>query len=210
LGLRFSGLIINVSGGNLLAALFLTMIASLILGMGLPTTPAYVIQAALAVPALVNLGVPVIAAHLFCLYFAVISAITPPVALAAYAGASISGGNAMTTGFIATRLGLAAYLVPYMFVYGPPLLTIGQPLEVVLAVSTAVLGVVGLAVAGEGWLLGRTFIWERGLCLVAALLLIKPGWKTDLIGLAIMSLVVLSQMRRYGLGLKPTAEPALE
>jgi TRAP transporter 4TM/12TM fusion protein len=210
LGLRFSGLIINVSGGNLLAALFLTMIASLILGMGLPTTPAYVIQAALAVPALVNLGVPVIAAHLFCLYFAVVSAITPPVALAAYAGASISGGNAMTTGFIATRLGLAAYLVPYMFVYGPPLLTIGQPLEVALAVSTAVLGVVGLAVAGEGWLLGRTFIWERGLCLVAALLLIKPGWKTDLLGLAIMSLVVLSQMRRYGLGLKSTAEPALE
>jgi TRAP-type uncharacterized transport system fused permease subunit len=97
-----------------------------------------------------------------------------------------------------------------MFVYGPPLLIIGQPLEVVLAVSTALLGVIGLAVAGEGWMLGRTALWERGLSLVAALLLIKPGWKTDLIGLAIMSAVVLSQMRRYGWGIKPTAEPVLE
>ncbi len=199
LGLRFSSLIIGVSGGNLLLALFLTMIASLILGMGLPTTPAYVIQAALAVPALVNLGVPVMAAHLFCLYFAVISAITPPVALAAYAGASLSGGNAMTTGFIATRLGLAAYIIPYMFVYGPALLTMGEPLDVVLAAVTALVGVVGLAAAGEGWLLGRMAAWERLLTLGSALLLIKPGWMTDLAGLVLFGVVALSQVRRFGL-----------
>ena len=199
LGLRFSSLIINLSGGSLLVALVLTMVASLILGMGLPTTPAYVIQAALAVPALVNLGVPIIAAHLFCLYFAVISAITPPVALAAYAGASISGGNAMTTGFIATRLGLAAYIIPYMFVYGPALLTIGEPLDVVLAAVTALVGVVGLAAAAEGWLLGRMAVWERLLTLGSALLLIKPGWVTDLAGLILFGVVALSQFRRFGL-----------
>lgn len=198
LGLRFSSIIISASGGQRLPALVLTMFASLILGMGLPTTPAYVIQAALAVPALVNLGVPVMAAHLFCLYFAVISAITPPVALAAYAGASISGGNAMATGFIATRLGLAAYLVPYLFVYGPPLLTIGRPAEVVLAVATACLGVVGLAAAGEGWLLGRAPVWERVLFLVGALLLIKPGWKTDIAGMALLAVPLLNQLRCYG------------
>jgi TRAP transporter 4TM/12TM fusion protein len=196
LGLRFSSLIVNLSGGNLLAALILTMFASLILGMGLPTTPAYVIQAALAVPALVNMGVPVIAAHLFCLYFAVISAITPPVALAAYAGASISGGDPMRTGFIATRLGLAAYVVPYMFVYGPSLLLIGQPLEVLLAVCTATLGVVGLAVAGEGWLFARVVAWERLTALAGALLLIKTGWMTDLAGLSLLAVVVASQLRR--------------
>jgi TRAP transporter 4TM/12TM fusion protein len=205
LGLRFSSLILSASGGHLLAALFLTMIASLILGMGLPTTPAYVIQAALAVPALVNLGVPVIAAHLFCLYFAVVSAITPPVALAAYAGASISGGNAMKTGFIATRLGLAAYLVPYMFVYGPPLLTIGQPFEVGLAVTTAILGVVGLAAAGEGWLIGRAAPWERALFLTGALLLIKPGWRTDLVGLLLLGIPLLRQLRVYGSRRQPAA-----
>jgi TRAP transporter 4TM/12TM fusion protein len=199
LGLRFSSLIINLSGGSLLVALVLTMFASLILGMGLPTTPAYVIQAALAVPALVNLGVPIIAAHLFCLYFAVISAITPPVALAAYAGASISGGNAMTTGFIATRLGLAAYIIPYMFVYGPALLTIGEPLNVLLAAATALVGVVGLAAAAEGWLLGRMAVWERLLTLGSALLLIKPGWMTDLAGLILFGGVALSQVRRFGL-----------
>ena len=199
LGLRFSSLIINLSGGSLLVALVLTMVASLILGMGLPTTPAYVIQAALAVPALVNLGVPIIAAHLFCLYFAVISAITPPVALAAYAGASISGGNAMTTGFIATRLGLAAYIIPYMFVYGPALLTIGEPLDVVLAAVTALVGVVGLAAAAEGWLLGHMAVWERLLTLGSALLLIKPGWVTDLAGLILFGVVALSQFRRFGL-----------
>jgi TRAP transporter 4TM/12TM fusion protein len=207
LGLRFSSIIISASGGHLLPALFLTMFASLILGMGLPTTPAYVIQAALAVPALVNLGVPVIAAHLFCLYFAVISAITPPVALAAYAGASISGGSAMTTGFIATRLGLAAYLVPYMFVYGPALLTIGRPTEVALAATTAALGVVGLAAAGEGWLLGRAPAWERVLLLAGALLLIKPGWKTDVAGLALLAIPLLNQLRCYGLGRTAQAAP---
>jgi TRAP transporter 4TM/12TM fusion protein len=185
LGLRFSSLIINLSGGSLLVALVLTMFASLILGMGLPTTPAYVIQAALAVPALVNLGVPIIAAHLFCLYFAVISAITPPVALAAYAGA--------------TRLGLAAYIIPYMFVYGPALLTIGEPLDVLLAAGTALVGVVGLAAAAEGWLLGRMAVWERLLTLGSALLLIKPGWMTDLAGLIFFGVVALSQFRRHGL-----------
>lgn len=210
LGLRFSSLIINVSGGNLLAALFLTMIASLILGMGLPTTPAYVIQAALAVPALVNLGVPVIAAHLFCLYFAVISAITPPVALAAYAGASLSGGNAMATGFIATRLGLAAYIVPYMFVLGPQLLTIGEPMTVLLAALTAIVGVVGLAVAGEGWLLGRAVMWERIVALGGALLLIKPGTVTDAAGLTLLAVVLVNQLRQRARLARPAGAPAQE
>ena len=196
LGLRFSSIIINLSGGNLLAALMLTMFASLILGMGLPTTPAYVIQAALAVPALVNMGVPVIAAHMFCLYFAVVSAITPPVALAAYAGASLSGGDPMRTGFVATRLGVAAYVVPYMFVYGPALLIIGQPLEILLAACTAILGVIGLAVAAEGWLLCRLAVWERLLALIGALLLIKTGWATDLAGMALLGVVLASQLRQ--------------
>lgn len=196
LGLRFSSLIMSASGGNLVLALLLTMFASIILGMGLPTTPAYVIQAALAAPALVNMGVPVIAAHMFCFYFAVISAITPPVALAAYAGASLSGGNPMKTGFTAFRLGIAAYIVPYMFVFGPPLLMIGEPLRIVLAVISAMIGVVALAAASGGWLIDRTAIWERVLLGIGAVLLIETGLVTDAIGYGIVGLIAANQYRR--------------
>jgi TRAP-type uncharacterized transport system fused permease subunit len=105
----------------------------------------------------------------------------------------------MTTGFIATRLGLAAYIIPFMFVYGPALLTIGEPLDVLLAAGTALVGVVGLAAAAEGWLLGRMAVWERLLTLGSALLLIKPGWMTDLAGLIFFGVVALGQFRRHGL-----------
>jgi TRAP transporter 4TM/12TM fusion protein len=193
IGLRFSALVVRAAGGNLLVALVLTMITSLILGMGLPTVAAYIIQAALTAPALVSMGVPVIAAHLFVFYFAILSAVTPPVALAAFAGAGIAGADPMKTGLTAMRLGLAAYIVPYMFVYGPALLLIGSPAAIALSVTTALIGILALAATTENFLFIKPTILERVMLLVSALVLIKPDLTTDVIGISLLLLVVFSQ-----------------
>ncbi|MEO5695736.1 MAG: TRAP transporter permease, partial [Burkholderiaceae bacterium] len=145
LGLSFTGVVLALSQNSLLLALFLTMLAGILLGMGLPTTPAYIVQVALLVPALVKLGVQVEAAHLFALYFAVLSSITPPVALAVYAANGISRGRLMETSWAAVKLGLTGYIIPFMFVFSPSLLLMGDPSTVALAVVTATIGVICLA-----------------------------------------------------------------
>ena len=126
LGLSFTGVVLALSQNSLILALFLTMLAGILLGMGLPTTPAYIVQVALLVPALVKLGVQVEAAHLFVLYFAVLSAITPPVAMAVYAANGISRGTLMDTSWAAVKLGLTGYIIPFMFVFAPSLLLMGD------------------------------------------------------------------------------------
>ncbi|MDK2855499.1 MAG: hypothetical protein PWQ41_512 [Bacillota bacterium] len=194
LGLKLAGLIVTWSQGRLALALPLTMIASILLGMALPTTAKYVVLSTLAAPALVRLGVPPMAAHMFILYFGVVADITPPVALAAYAGAGVAGANAMKTGWTAVQIGLAAFIVPFMFAYSPCLVLIGDVGEIVLASLTATVGVISLATAIQGWLLTHAAPWERLICLASALLLIKPGLVTDLIGLAGLTAVLFHQL----------------
>ncbi|MEK6709676.1 MAG: TRAP transporter permease [Nitrospinota bacterium] len=198
LGLRFTSLVLSFGKVSLILPLILTMIACLVLGMGVPGAVAYLIVATLAVPALVELGVPVLAAHLFAVYFAVMSNVTPPVAMAAYAGASIAEASMMRTGVTATKLALTGFIIPFMFVYGPPLLLKGEPLEVVWAILTATLGVVALAAGLEGWLRGRAGWFERAVLVGSALALIKPGIVTDAMGLAGFALVIARQWMKFG------------
>jgi TRAP transporter 4TM/12TM fusion protein len=193
LGLKFSNLIVTLAHNQLFLTLILVMITSLILGTGMTTSAAYIIASLLGVPALENLGVPAMAAHLFTLYFAVISFITPPVAIAAYAAAGIAGANPFETGFVATRIGLAGFIIPFMFVYGPALILVGSPLEIGIAVVTAVLGVLALASSLEGYLLINCKWWERAALFVSAFLLIKPGIYTDLCGIVAVGIVSIKQ-----------------
>ncbi len=194
LGLSFTGVVLALSQNSLILALLLTMFAGILLGMGLPTTPAYIVQVALLVPALVKLGVTVEAAHLFVLYFAVLSAITPPVAMAVYAANGLSGAGLVDTSWAAVKLGLTGYIIPFMFVFAPSLLLIGDWQVVTMSVVTALIGVTCLA-AGlhEYFFFGPARPWERILLIVAAMVLIKPGIWSDLIGLALIGVTVASQ-----------------
>ncbi len=189
IGIRFSTLIIRLSGGELLPALILTMMVAVVLGMGLPPVAAYIVQAALLAPALVQLGVPMLAAHMFCFYFSILSNITPPVALAAYAAGAVAGADPFKTGYTAMRLGIAAYIVPYMFVYGPALLLQGStPVEIIVAFVTALVGVYALAVASVGYYRIKLVIVERLLFAAAALLLISASVFYDAIGFVAIAL----------------------
>jgi TRAP transporter 4TM/12TM fusion protein len=196
LGLKFSSLIVDLSGGTLLLALPFTMIACLALGMGVPTTAQYIIISALVAPALIKLGVVAIAAHLFIFYFGTRADITPPVALAAYAGAGIAGSNPMKTGVTAFQLGIAGYIVPFMFIYGPELLMIGPVHKVIFATLSATFGVYCLAAGVQNCLFMKTTFYERMLLLITSFLLIKPGLITDLVGLTLFGMVYLSQKLR--------------
>jgi TRAP transporter 4TM/12TM fusion protein len=189
IGLRMSELIITVSQGNLFLALLLTALGSIILGMGLPTTAAYVVLAALGAPALIELDVPVLAAHLFIFYFGCISNVTPPVSLAAYAASGIAGSPPLQTAWTAMVLAFAGFLVPFMFVYGPPLLLVGSPGEVLLVVGTGVAGVTALAASAMGYLRGGLAFWQRVLLGAAAGALIVPDLATDCLGLLIFLFV---------------------
>jgi len=189
IGLRMSELIITLSQGSLMVALLLTALGSIILGMGLPTTAAYVVLAALGAPALVQLGVPLLAAHLFIFYFGCISNVTPPVSLAAFAAAGIAGSSPMRTAAAAATLAGAGFIVPFMFVYGPELLLVGSAWGIAVATVTAVIGVIALAAAGVGFAHRRLAAWERALALVGALTLVYPGLLTDGAGLLMVGVV---------------------
>jgi TRAP-type uncharacterized transport system fused permease subunit len=181
-----SELIVTLSGGHLPIALVLTGLGSIVLGMGLPTTAAYVVLAALGAPALVQLGVPLLAAHLFIFYFGCMSNVTPPVALAAYAASGIAGSAPMLTATTAMMLASSGFLVPFMFVYGPPLLLEGSVLTIIGSIITAVIGVTGLAAAIIGYARAQLRPWQRVLVALAACALIFPGWTTDVFGLAVL------------------------
>ncbi|MEW9501510.1 TRAP transporter permease [Jeotgalibacillus marinus] len=193
IGLKFSSIIIDLSGGILILALIFTMITSIILGMGLPTVAAYIIQVPLTIPALIGLGVAPIAAHMFVFYFAALSAITPPVALAAFAAAGIARSEPMKTGLTAVRLGLAAYIVPYLFVYGETLLLVGGATQIILSVITAIIGIIGIACAVEGWLLRHAYWYERIILFLGSMLMVVSGIYTDIAGVIILTLIYLLQ-----------------
>jgi TRAP-type uncharacterized transport system fused permease subunit len=201
LGIAFTSVVLAAAQNTLILALLLTMVAGIILGMGMPTTPAYIVQVALLVPALVRLEVPVEAAHMFAFYFAILSAITPPVALAVYAANSISQGGLWETGVAALKLGATGYVIPFMFVFGPSLLMIGAWHTIALTTFTALVGVTALAASLHGYFLRPTRVFERILLFAAAIVLIKPGIWTDLIGFSALAVVLLSQQL-----LKPAPE----
>ncbi len=194
-GQRFSSLLLSIADDNMLLALIFAMAIAIILGMGMPTTAAYAVAASAVAPGLINMGLDPLTAHLFVFYFAVISAITPPVALAAFAAAGISGTDPMKTGFKAFQLGLAAFIVPFMFFYSPELLLeAGNTVTIALAVITALLGVYLLAAAVQGWFFGKSAKWySRILLLAAALLFMISGVVTDFIGLAVVAAVIVIQ-----------------
>ncbi len=187
IGLRMSELIIVVSQGNLPVALVLTALGSIVLGMGLPTTAAYVVLAALGAPALVELGVPMLAAHLFIFYFGCLSNLTPPVSLAAYAAAGVAGSPPLKTGWTAMGLASVGFLIPFMFIYAPPLILDGSASEVLFTSATALVGTVALAGAVTGYIRVSLGPVRRVVLLVAALALIGPGWIWDGVGLAMFA-----------------------
>jgi TRAP-type uncharacterized transport system fused permease subunit len=162
------------------------MIATIILGMGVPTTVAYIIVAAVVIPALESMGFPKLPAHMFAFYFSVIAMITPPDAAAALAAAQLAGAGFFRTGFLACRLGIMAFIVPFMFIYSPELLLMGVPAAIVLAALTASVGVFALSVGVFGWFYERLPVVPRLLFIVGGLCLIKPGWITDMIGAAFL------------------------
>ena len=203
LGLKLASALVDLSGGNLLLTMFFTMITSLILGMGVPTTANYIITSTIAAPALLTLGVKALPAHLFVFYFGIIADLTPPVALAAYAGAAIARANPMKTGVIATRLAVGAFILPYIYVMSPQLLLIDVTfLGVLQPIVTSIVGMSAIGAALTGFLLRRLSVVERLILAAAGLCLVDPGWITDLIGLAAVAAVVLYQVVRL------RAEPA--
>ena len=173
-------------GVSQLLALFFAMCIAILLGMGMPTTAAYAVAASVVAPGLSNLGIPTLTAHFFVFYFAVLSAITPPVALASYAAAGISGANPMETSVASFKIGIAAFVVPFMFFYNSALLMDGTWPEVGRAALTATVGVFLLSSGVQGWFLGARAAWMVRLAiLVAALFMIEGGWLTDLIGIGL-------------------------
>ncbi len=199
IGLAFSSFVISLSGGILPLALFLTMVGSIILGMGVPTTAQYIITSTLAAPALFQMGIPLMSAHLFCLYFGVLADVTPPVALATYAAAGIAGSNAIKTGFTALVTASAGFLVPYMFVYNPHLLFQGNILQIALSFVTALMAIIGLSAAVQGYYIAPLTLPERAALLLTPFLLIVPNVSTDLLALAILVGVFLLQLRKAAL-----------
>ncbi|UMZ74185.1 TRAP transporter permease [Natranaerofaba carboxydovora] len=215
IGLRFANMLLGIAGANQLLALVFAMGVSILLGMGMPTTAAYAIGASILAPGLTSIGLPTLVAHMFVFYFACLSAITPPVALAAYAASGISGSDPMKTSYLSFRLGLTAYIVPYMFYYAPALIlgnteelfqlvTVGADgaevvgelamLTVVLRTITALIGVYGIASAVQSWYFGLLENWKRALVMAAGLLLVTPPLWADISGVVILVVVAFLQI----------------
>jgi TRAP transporter 4TM/12TM fusion protein len=193
-GLNMANAIIQLGRANLMLTLVLTMVTCMILGMGLPSIPAYLITATMAAPALVKLGIPPIAAHMFVFYFAMFANITPPVALASFAAAGISGGDPMKTGLQSVKLSLAGFIVPYMFIYNPALLLIDTTALIALRVTiTAVIGVSMIGMATEGYMFTKMHYALRILAFGGALLLITANVTQDVAGILILLVVLVVQ-----------------
>ena len=187
--------IVALANGKVFIALFLTMLCCIVLGMGVPTTANYCIMAATCAPILVRMGVPMVAAHFFVFYFGIVADLTPPVALAAYAGAAIAGANPMKTALQATKLAIGAFIVPYIFALNPAMLFVDTTAgEVILIVITSLIGMFGVASGLEGYMFRTAAWWERLMAVAGGLLLIYPGLVTDMIGLALVGLVVVIQL----------------
>ena len=186
--------LVPIAENSTFLALFLTMICCIVLGMGVPTTANYVIMATITAPILIKMGLPVLAAHMFVFYFGIVADITPPVALAAYAGSAIAKSNPMKTGVTATRLAITAFIVPYIFAYSPEMLLIDAAwYDVVLIVITALVGIFAVSAGMEGYMLVKTPWWQRIMLLGGGLLSIIPGIATDVAGIVLIAAVIILQ-----------------
>ena len=204
-GARFSNLLLGLAGVSQLLALVFAMLIAMLLGMGMPTTAAYAVAASVVAPGLVELGIPPLTAHFFVFYFAVVSAITPPVALASYAAAGISGANPMETSVASFKIGIAAFIVPFMFFYNGALLMQGDWVNIFRAGVTAVVGVYLLSSAVQGWFMETRSAWFMRIGLtLAALLMIEGGLKTDAAGISLV--VILYLVQRF---IKPNADGSI-
>ncbi len=187
--------IVTLAGNQVIIALFLTMLCCIVLGMGVPTTANYCIMAATCAPILVRMGVPAVAAHFFVFYFGIVADLTPPVALAAYAGAAIAQANPMKTAVTATKLAIGAFIVPYVFALNPAMLFIDtSAIEVVQIIITSLVGIFAVSASLEGYFLCKMKWYQRVISLVGGLLLIYPGLTTDIIGLGMAAVVVVLQL----------------
>lgn len=196
LGNKISNMVVGIGDGALIMTLILGMIVTIIMGMGVPTVAAYMLSASVIYPAFAALGFPVLASHLFILYYAILSGITPPVALAAIVGASIAKSHWFSTAIVACKIGLAGFLIPYMFLFSPELLGQGEWQDVTVAVITAVLGVTALAGSTIGYLFTTANWVERILLFAIALVLIHPSLVTDVIGLVGFAIIAIYQWRK--------------
>ncbi|MCQ2414359.1 MAG: TRAP transporter fused permease subunit, partial [Clostridia bacterium] len=199
LGTTLLGTIVPLAKKNTILALFLTMLACIVLGMGVPTTANYIIMATTISPILIQMGIPLLAAHLFVFYFGIVADITPPVALAAYAGSAIADSNPLKTGITATRLAITAFIIPYIFALSPELLLVCEGFEATLfktlqIVLTSLIGCVSISAALENFLLHKNKIWETILFAAGGLMMVIPDLTTDLIGFGILALALLSHL----------------
>jgi TRAP transporter 4TM/12TM fusion protein len=206
LGIVFTQFVVGLAQDTLLLALVLTMIAGIVLGMGMPTTPAYIVMTALLVPAIIKLGVIPPAAHMFAFYFAVLSAITPPVALAVYAAAGLAKADLWASGWAAVKIGAAGFIVPFMLIYEPALLMIGTWPAIIGAFITASIGILLFAAGLHGYFITRTNLWQRVVLIVAGLMLIDPGLVTDIIGAVLAGVVIVAQLVSSRVTATKTAE----
>ncbi|OBX35046.1 DctM-like transporter [Halomonas elongata] len=204
-GARFSSLLLGLAGVSQLLALFFAMCISILLGMGMPTTAAYAVAASVVAPGLIEIGIQPLVAHFFVFYFAVVSAITPPVALASYAAAGISGDRAMSTSVASFKIGLAAFIVPFMFFYSPAMLMEGSWMQILRVGATATLGIVLLSATVQAWFFGPVKAWQRIVMLIGALCMIYGGLMTDVAGLAIGIVLFLLQRGRNDGGTRSVA-----
>lgn len=195
LGIKLASGLLAISGGIPIIALFLTMIACIILGMGVPTTANYVIMATITAPIVIKLGIPVLAAHMFVFYFGIVADITPPVALAAYAGSAIAKSDPFKTGVTATRLAITAFIVPFIFALNPSMLLIGAaPVDVIRMSITSFIGIYGISAAMEGYMSCPMKSWERVIALIGGLMLIDPKAWTDIVGVCLIAIIIFHQL----------------
>lgn len=195
LGPKLTQSILVLGQGEMFLTLIFTMIACIVMGMGLPSIPTYIITATMAAPALLELGVAPFVTHMFVFYFGILANVTPPVALAAFAGAGIAGASPNKTGFEALRLALSGFIIPYIFVFSPVILMqdVTSPLEVVWVTVTAIIGILGLSAALERYLIADLPLPLAALCFIGSITLIIPGIWTDVVGLGILALVLIQQ-----------------
>jgi TRAP-type uncharacterized transport system fused permease subunit len=196
LGLKFSSIVIDLAGGNLMATAACTALVVWVVGLAVPVTASYIICAVIAAPALTKLGVPDFAAHMFVFYYAVLSEVSPPTALSPFAAAAITGGDPYRTTLQSWKYTLPAFLVPFAFVLDPAgvgLLLKGSPVNVIRVTATAALGIGALACGVQGWMFRRTGWLERPMLIAAGLLLVHPAPASDLVGLALVVAVAAIQ-----------------
>jgi TRAP transporter 4TM/12TM fusion protein len=210
IGMKFSYMLMSLSGGQLWLALIYTTFAAFILGLSLPTTAVYLTLAIIVAPGLVQMGVPKMAAHMFIFYMGVTSDLTPPTCLSPFAAAAIAGSPPMATAWQAMRLGAVLFIVPFMFVYQPALLMIGSWPQILLASGTAALGVVCLASGLQGWLRCRATVIERIILFVAGFLFVAPWLLADFVALVLLGLTYALQGLRRTPEITPAHAPSLD